>query len=113
MSLRHRVIALVAAGLLLCGAAVVFPLKALMIPEWNDYLAVVPNWPDAPAVTLRMCVSDFRVVAPGALSFTVEQRAAYLGNAVPYLGDAVGKQIVIPATQFMLTENNERCSRAN
>ena len=92
-----------------------FPLDAVMVPAWHDHLMVSPKWPERlgrQAPMLGICVSDFEVVSPGVLRFKVERRADYLGNSIPYLGDAVGKRIVLPADEFILTRNNERCSRA-
>ncbi len=114
MSAPKRLVTLVAAGLALCVAAVFFPLGAVVVPRWHHHLTVTTKWPSVPSgLTFRLCVSDFRVVAPGVLSSHVEKRAPSMSNKIPYLGDALGQTIVLSAEEFLLYENNERCSRAN
>lgn len=112
---KARLISLMAAGLLLWVGAALFPLQALMVPAWHDQLIVAPRWPwaDIEEHPILLCVSDFEVVSPGVLSFQVEERAPFLDSEVPYLGDVVGKSIVVPATEFVLSRSHEFCSRAS
>ena len=102
MASKKKIISILAVGLLSWMGALFFPLDALMIPTWYDQLAFVPNSPNYER-TLRLCVSDFEVVAPGVLSFKVEgaTRRSWM----------VGHEFVMAAEEFSLARNQELCPR--
>ena len=102
MASKKRIISILAVGLFSWVGALFFPLDALMVPTWYDHLTFVPKSPNYER-TVRVCVSDFEVVAPGVLSFKVE--------GARRVGWMVGQEFVMAAEDFSLARNEERCPR--
>ena len=98
---KKKIISMLSVGILSWMGALFFPLDALMVPTWYDRLSFVPKSPDY-GRTLRVCVSDFEVVAPGVLSFKVE------GGQASWM---VGQEFVMATEEFSLARNQELCPR--
>jgi len=105
MSLKSRVVMIMVAGMLGLAGVLALPLEGLMVPRWHDHLSFTPRAPDISG-TVRICVSDFRVLSDGVLSFTVED------GRRDYGWFETGKRYVIAADAFSMQMNNERCPEA-